>query len=118
MIMAAEGPLTGLDLFEYLAPYRVLACRLCATGVVPAYLVSHIRTHHREHSGHFKTPRSAARWVQERLLPSLLGDLLDPVSETISYPLLDSDAILVLTVHTGYGCIHCEYVAKTRALVS
>ena len=101
MIMAAEDAPTGLNLFEYLAPYRILACRLCAAGVVPAYLVSHIRTQHLKHSVYFKTSRATARWVEERLLPSLPGDLLGPLSETISYPPPDSDALPVLAVDTG-----------------
>ncbi len=59
--MAAEDAPTGLDLFEYLAPYRVLIYRLCAAGVVPAYLISYIRTQYIQYSVHFKTPRSTAR---------------------------------------------------------
>jgi hypothetical protein len=91
---------------------RVLACRACKAGVVLRHLVTHIRAYHRRLYPEFGTKRSTIDWVKNRLLTSLLCELLNPFAETIPVPLSDTKAFPVLKLHVGYGCTHCPIVSK------
>jgi hypothetical protein len=76
------------------------------------HLVTHIRAHYRRLYLDFGTKRSTAEWVKNRLLTSLLCELLDPLAESIPVPPLDMKAFLVLKLHIGYGCTYCPIVSK------
>lgn len=100
------------EVFQYLSPHRVLACRLCATGVPPSQLVSHLRTWHRGLNPLFRTPRLTAQWIREQLLPSLPSQPIDPYKEAVRPPPCSSLPLSPLKVFVGYGCSHCEYVCR------
>jgi hypothetical protein len=56
--IASTSDVRSIYLFEYLHEYKVLVCRPCATGVVPAHLVSHLYKHQR-HGYHWSRARAA-----------------------------------------------------------
>jgi len=57
-LIASTSDIRSMDLFEYLQEYRVLVCRPCATGVVPAHLVGHLYKNQR-HEYHWSHARAA-----------------------------------------------------------
>lgn len=103
------------ELFGYLLPYRVLACRLCETGIPLSQLVSHIRAWHRGFHACFKTPQSTTQWVNEQLLLSLPSRPISPFEEAVLHPPYTSLPLSLLKVFTGHGCSHCEYVCKAES---
>lgn len=103
---------TALDLSLLLSDQRILVCRACKAGVVPQYLVTHIRAHHRRLYPEFATKRSTTEWVKDRLLMSLPCELLGPSAESIPVPLPETKAFPVLKLHVGYGCTHYSIVSK------
>jgi hypothetical protein len=103
---------TALDLFHFLAEQRILVCRACKAGVVPQHLLTRIRAHHRRLYPEFQTKRSTTEWVQDRLLTSLLSELLNPLSESIPVPPPDTKAFSTIKLHAGYGCTHCTVASK------
>lgn len=78
------------------------------------HLVTHIRAHHQRLYPKFEIKQSTTKWVKDRLLTSILCELLDPFVESIPVPPLDTKAFLVLKLHIRYSCTHCPVVSKRK----
>jgi hypothetical protein len=89
-----------------------LAYRAYKVGIVPQYLITHIRAHHRRLYPEFETKRSTIDWVKNRLITLLPYELLNPLAKSIPLPPLDTKAFPVLKLHVGYGYTHCPIVSK------
>ena len=103
-----------MDLLESIEQYRVLACRSCAFGIVPEYLISYIWKHHRHYGHEFRTWAMVERCVKDQLMPTLSQELLDPQVASPVLPPAGADPLLVLQVHSGFECTYCGYISRSE----
>jgi hypothetical protein len=103
---------TALDLFYLLPDQRILVYRVCKARVVPKHLITYIRAYYRKLYPEFETKRPTTEWVDNRLLTSLLCELLNPFTKSIPIPPPDTKAFLVLKLHISYGYTYCPIVSK------
>lgn len=100
-----------MDLFNYLSNFRVLVCVPCGSGVPPAHLGTHLRTHHADHAEIQALkgwPGRGVKKIVEQILNSY--SILDPRNVAIEMPPPESPPVPGLRLYHGIQCSHCPYI--------
>ena len=75
------------------------------------------RTDHRHYAHEFRTRPATQRWVEERLMPTLSGGLVDPTLETTVLPPTNCSPLPALAVQRGIKCAYCIYICHNEGVM-